>query len=104
MDYTGLEVATCRHQFAQKAVNMKRGEIYAYALFLIQNHAVPNNVKFVFADVMCKLWKYIKRVDPRSACKIKGALSVMHAKGHSLECQVPYFLTYFFLSYLKLFI
>lgn len=85
---TGLEVATCRHQFGQKAVNMKRGELYGYALFLIKNFMVPNRVEFVFADVMCKLWKFLKRVAPKVCSEVKGALSVMHAKGHSLDCQV----------------
>ena len=88
LDYTGLEVATCRHQFGQKAVNMNRGELYAYALYSIKKHVIPNRVEFVFADVMCKLWKFLKRVDPNSCSYIKGVLSIMHAKGHKLERQV----------------
>ncbi|XP_057296113.1 uncharacterized protein LOC130625046 [Hydractinia symbiolongicarpus] len=41
-------------------------------------------------DVMCKLWGFIKRKEPGLALKTKPALSVMHAKGHSLNCQVQW--------------
>ncbi|XP_066914469.1 uncharacterized protein [Clytia hemisphaerica] len=88
LDITGLEVMSCRHQLGQKALNMHQGELYGYALFLIKHHMVPRNVQFVFADVMCKLRKYVERVDPATAKKFTGALSVMHAKGHGLDCQV----------------
>ena len=79
---------SCRHQFGQKALNMKQGEIYAYPLYLIKHHMIPNRVDFAFADIMCKLWPFMKRVDPEVIANIKGALSVMHAKGHKLACQV----------------
>lgn len=92
MDYTGLDVASCRHQFGQKAVNMKRGEIYAYPMYLLQTFIIPNNTTFIFADVMCKLWPYMCRIDSTVSTKIKGALSVMHAKGHNLSCQVCFYL------------
>ena len=88
LDETGLEVATCRHRFGQKALNMKQGELYAYPLYLIKHFMVPRKVEFVFADVMCKLWKFIERIEPGSTTLINPALSVMHAKGHSIECQV----------------
>lgn len=88
VDITGLEVAACRHQFAQKALNMHQGELYAYPLYLIKHHMIPHNVEYVFADVMCKLWKFLCRKEPSIANSIKGALSRMHAKGHSLQCQV----------------
>ena len=88
IDVTGLEVMSCRHQFGLKGLNMKRGELYAYALYLIKYHMIPNKVEFVFADIMCKLWKFFVRVEPGLSSSIKGALSVMHAKGHGLDCQV----------------
>eukprot|EP00111_Clytia_hemisphaerica_P010019 TCONS_00029297-protein len=88
VDYTGLYVATCRHQYGLKSVNMKRGEIYAYPAYLLTTFILPNNVEFLFADVMCKLWIYLSKLDPSLTSKIKGALSVMHAKGHNLNCQV----------------
>ena len=47
---------------------------------------LPQGVEFCIADVMCKLWKFIKRVYKQVFEKIKPALSVMYAKGHSLEC------------------
>ena len=88
LDETGLEVATCRHVLAQKALNMFRGEIFGYSLFLIKNFMVPRTVKFCFADVMCKLWPFICKNEPSLTDKIRPALSVMHAKGHAIECQV----------------
>ena len=88
VDVTGLEVATCHHQSGQKTVSMKYGKLYGYALYFIRYQIIPGKVKLVFAAVMCKLWKFLKRVEPEMSNQIKGALSVMHAKGHSLECQV----------------
>uniref|UniRef100_A0A7M5X0A6 CxC3 like cysteine cluster domain-containing protein n=1 Tax=Clytia hemisphaerica TaxID=252671 RepID=A0A7M5X0A6_9CNID len=88
VDYTGLYVASCRHQYGLKSVNMKRGEIYAYPAYLLTTFILPNNVEYMFADVMCKLWTYLCKVDSDLPSKIKGALSVMHAKGHNLNCQV----------------
>lgn len=49
---------------------------------------MKQNVKFVFADVICKLWNFMVRLDPTIGERANGALSVMHAKGHNLECQV----------------
>ena len=46
-----MEVATCRHNVGQMALNMKQGEVYAYPLYLIKNFMLPENVEFVFADV-----------------------------------------------------
>jgi len=40
LDETGLEVATCRHVIAQKAINMKQGEQYGYALYLMKHYMV----------------------------------------------------------------
>ena len=53
---------------------------------------MKQNVKFVFADVICKLWNFMVRLDPTIGERANGALSVMHAKGPNLECQVILFL------------
>lgn len=76
---------------------MKRGELFAYSLFLVKKFVLKNQVKFIFADVICKLWKYMVKIDPSIAAFSSGALSVMHAKGHSLDCQVK------FISFLLIF-
>lgn len=34
IDETGLEIASCRHDVALKALNMHRGEIFPYPLYL----------------------------------------------------------------------
>uniref|UniRef100_A0A7M5X3X6 Uncharacterized protein n=1 Tax=Clytia hemisphaerica TaxID=252671 RepID=A0A7M5X3X6_9CNID len=49
---------------------------------------IPNGTRFCFADVMCKLWPFMVRDDASIKESIKPALSIMHAKGHSIECQV----------------
>ena len=33
LDETGLELATCRHVLAKKAINMFRGEVFGYPYF-----------------------------------------------------------------------
>uniref|UniRef100_A0A7M5UXB5 CxC3 like cysteine cluster domain-containing protein n=1 Tax=Clytia hemisphaerica TaxID=252671 RepID=A0A7M5UXB5_9CNID len=88
LDETGLEVATCRHVMAKKAINMFRGEVFGYPYFLIKESMIPNGTRFCFADVMCKLWPFMVRDDASIKESIKPALSIMHAKGHSIECQV----------------
>lgn len=87
-DETGLELISCRHAIGQMALNMFQGELFGYPLFLIKRLVEKNAPKYCFADVMCKLWGFIKRKEPGLALKTKPALSVMHAKGHSLNCQV----------------
>ena len=67
---------------------MKRGEIFGYAAYLVKTFAMPQSIRVIYADVMCKLWGYLKRVLPAIELTSKGALSVMHAKGHTLDCQV----------------
>ncbi|XP_066932550.1 uncharacterized protein [Clytia hemisphaerica] len=88
LDETGLDVVTCRHVIAQKALNMFQGELFGYPMFLLTNFMVQRNITYCFADVMCKLWPFVVRNEPFLQDKIKPALSVMHAKGHALECQV----------------
>uniref|UniRef100_A0A7M6DRD2 Uncharacterized protein n=2 Tax=Clytia hemisphaerica TaxID=252671 RepID=A0A7M6DRD2_9CNID len=88
LDESGLEVATCRHVLAQKAINMFRGEIFGYPYFLIKEFMIPRGTNFCFADVMCKLWPFMTRDDPSIKTLISPALSIMHAKGHSHDCQL----------------
>ena len=93
---------SCRHQLGQKSLNMHQGELYGYSLYLIKHHMLPQRVKFVYADVMCKLYKFVKRLDPDTARKFTGALSVMHAKGHGLDCQVCFTLIFFVFSHVTI--
>lgn len=76
---------------------MFRGEIFGYPMYLVCHFMIPRRVKFVFADVMCKLWGFMTEKQPSIESGIKPALSVMHAKGHSLDCQVrPFLLVLYF--------
>ena len=88
LDETGLDIVSCRHSIGQHAVNMFRGELYGYALFLHKNYLAPRNVKFFFSDVVCKYWPWAQKVAPGLTEDMKPALSIMHAKGHSPACQV----------------
>ena len=47
VDQTGLSIVTCRHMLAQKALNMYRGEIFAYA-FVHQVLVAANMLKSAF--------------------------------------------------------
>ena len=88
MDETGLEVASCLHRVGQNALNMFRGELFGYPLFIMKNFMVTQNVKFCYVDVMCKLWKFVLQKEPEVAATVEPALSVMHAKSHANDCQV----------------
>ena len=93
VDCTGLELLSCRHHFGQKTINTTRGEIFGYAVYLMKNFVIPDSIPVVFADVMCKLWGNAIKTLPELTETTRGALSVMHAKGHSLQCQVIIHLT-----------
>lgn len=81
---------------------MKRGEIFGYAVYLMKNFVIPNSIKFVFADVMCKLWGFAVKNIPEILETSKGALSVIHAKGHSLHYHVGIEI-FIFHCYVKMF-
>ncbi|XP_057310731.1 uncharacterized protein LOC130648685 [Hydractinia symbiolongicarpus] len=69
-------------------VRMFQGELFGYPLYLMKTFMAEKNVKFCFADVMCKLWKFVKQHEPSLRSLLRPALSVMHAKGHALNCQI----------------
>jgi hypothetical protein len=54
---------------------------------------VPNNVKYIWQDIICKYWKWALKtnLDKSENHEIKPALSVMHAKAHNWTCQVGKF-------------
>ncbi|KAF3837670.1 hypothetical protein F7725_009438 [Dissostichus mawsoni] len=87
LDEEGLEVAVCRHGVLLKALNMFRGEIFAYPLFL-QTQFQATNVHFYCTDIACKYWPYLEKVaktmpELRPLLSMQPFLSVMHAKAHS---------------------
>ena len=93
LDETGLVVAGCRHVLALKAVNMFAGEQYGYALFLHEFLSKTVHMQFIWQDIMCKYWPWLKKVvtkfpEMSDLLNSSKALSVMHAKAHSLDCQV----------------
>ncbi|XP_072022311.1 uncharacterized protein [Amphiura filiformis] len=91
-DQTGLEVAGCRHALAQKACNMYTGEQYGYPHFLHVFILQPMGVRFLWQDVICRYWPWAKRrIDHREAVEtMKPALSIMHSKAHSWDCQIKW--------------
>jgi len=69
-DEEGLEVAVCRHCILLRGLNMFRGEIFAYPLFLQKELATKTNCKFFCTDIMCRYWPYLQKCGssiPRSA-------------------------------------
>lgn len=93
VDEEGVEVAVCRHGMLFKALNMFRGEIFAYPLFLQKELDKTYNIGFICTDIMCKYYPYLQKVcetfpELVPLLKHKPFLSVMHAKGHSGKCEV----------------
>ncbi|XP_028452075.1 uncharacterized protein LOC114567259 isoform X3 [Perca flavescens] len=93
VDEEGLELAVCGHGVLLAALNMFRGEIYAYPMFL-QNQLVPkHDITFFCMDVACKYWPYLQRVcsdcpELQSLQNMRPFLSVLHAKAHDFKCEV----------------
>ena len=92
---TGTIMATYRHNILYKALNMFRGEMYAYYICM-QLHLLQHNTQFMAQDIVCKYFPYLQRCarqNPsdealQSISKQKPFLSVLHAHAHSWFCQV----------------
>ncbi|XP_057201293.1 uncharacterized protein LOC130561150 [Triplophysa rosa] len=91
LDEEGLEIAVCRHGILLMALNMFRGEMFAYPLFLQKKLAERSQgkIKFFCSDVACKYFPYLQRVS-KNCPELQSFLSVMHAKAHSWKCEVKY--------------
>lgn len=90
LDEEGLELAVCRHGVLLSALNMYRGEIFAYPLYLQQK---LTSATFFCMDVTCKYWPYLQRVtkscpELQHHLNMKPFLSVFHAKAHDFKCEV----------------
>ncbi|ROJ25351.1 hypothetical protein DPX16_20164 [Anabarilius grahami] len=91
LDEEGMEVAVCRHGFLLKALNMFRGEIFAYPMYL-HKELMSSKPRFIAMDVMCKYWPYLHKSanilpDLQGLMSIRPFLSVMHATAHSTKCE-----------------
>ncbi|XP_047205056.1 uncharacterized protein LOC124857722 isoform X2 [Girardinichthys multiradiatus] len=94
VDEEGVMVAVCRHGILLKGLNMFRGEIFAYPLYL-QKQLASQNVQFFCSDVVCKYWPYLQRVvgqcpELQDLLKMHPFLSIMHAKAHSWMCELQW--------------
>ncbi|XP_038550884.1 uncharacterized protein LOC119902702 isoform X2 [Micropterus salmoides] len=94
IDEEGLELAVCRHGVFLGALNMFRGEIYAYPLYL-QNKLANKSISFFAMDVTCKYWPYLHKVtkscpELQHLLSMKPFLSVFHAKAHDFKCEVKW--------------
>ncbi|XP_067269595.1 uncharacterized protein [Pseudorasbora parva] len=94
LDEEGMEVAVCRHGFLLKALNMYRGEIFAYPLYL-QKELMPARAQFFAMDVACKYWPYLQKVAGvlpalQELTTMKPFLSVMHARAHATKCEIKW--------------
>lgn len=91
-DEEGLELAVCRHGVLLQALNMFRGEIFAYPLYL-QKKMACKSVTFFAMDVACKYWPYLRKVadkcpELQDLLTMRPFLSVFHAKAHDFKCEV----------------
>ncbi|KAI9536783.1 hypothetical protein NQZ68_031091, partial [Dissostichus eleginoides] len=94
LDEEGMEVSVCRHGFLLKALNMYRGEIFAYPLYL-QKELMPAKAKFFAMDVACKYWPYMEKAASvlpalQELTTMKPFLSVMHARAHATNCEIKW--------------
>ncbi|KAG1924835.1 hypothetical protein F2P79_025903 [Pimephales promelas] len=94
VDEEGLELAVCRHGVLLSALNMYRGEIFAYPLYL-QEKLASRQITFFCMDVTCKYWPYRQRVvkscpELQNLLNMKPFLSVFHAKAHDFKCEVKW--------------
>ncbi len=62
LDEEGLEVVVCRHGLLLKALNMYRGEIFAYPLYLQKELQAATNGQFYCTDIACKYWPYLEKL------------------------------------------
>ena len=74
LDETGLELLGCRHGLAQGSINMFYGEVYGYAHYLQKICLVPRKVQFMWYDIICKYWSWLRKQDPVCAQNMKPAL------------------------------
>ncbi|XP_056456437.1 uncharacterized protein LOC130390471 isoform X2 [Gadus chalcogrammus] len=94
LDEEGVEVAVCRHGFLLKALNMYRGEIFVYPMYL-QRELLPSKAQFFAMDVACKYWPYLQKVASvipalKSLTEMKPFLSIMHARAHATKCEIKW--------------
>ncbi|CAM4658775.1 unnamed protein product [Leuciscus chuanchicus] len=94
LDEEGMEVAVCRHGFLLKALNMFRGEIFAYPMYL-HKELMCSKPRFIAMDVMCKYWPYLRKSanilpDLQGLTSTRPFLSVMHATAHSTKCEITW--------------
>ncbi|XP_039464217.1 uncharacterized protein LOC120437737 [Oreochromis aureus] len=92
-----MEIAVCCHGVLLAALNMFRGEIFAYPLFLQRKLAasVPGHITFLCSDVACKYFPYLTKVaqqcpELRNLLSMRPFLSVMHAKAHIWKCEIKW--------------
>ncbi|KAJ8378715.1 hypothetical protein AAFF_G00236930 [Aldrovandia affinis] len=90
IDEEGLEVAVCRPLL--RALNMYRGEIFAYPLYL-HRELTDKNVEFLCSDVACHYFPYLNKVSKdcpelQDLLHTKPFLSVWHAKAHTYKCEL----------------
>ncbi|XP_058468997.1 uncharacterized protein LOC131443402 isoform X3 [Solea solea] len=94
VDEEGLELAVCRHGVLLRALNMYRGEMFAYPLYL-QEKLASRQITFFCMDVTCKYWPYLQKVakscpELQPLLSMKPFLSVFHAKAHDFKCEVKW--------------
>ncbi|XP_028420754.1 uncharacterized protein LOC114546243 [Perca flavescens] len=94
IDEEGIEIAVCRHGVLLKALNMFRGEIFAYPMYL-QKELSTLSPAFFCMDVACRYFPYLEKVatqcpELQTLQTMRPLLSVMHAKAHTWTCELKW--------------
>lgn len=93
LDETGVIMSCCRHGMVFKALDMYKGETFIDT-HLMHNNCKLLNCKFFCNDVICRYWKWAKKVShtfpkfKNLTDDMEGFLPRMHAKAHDWPCQV----------------
>ncbi len=61
VDEEGVSVAVWHNVMLFKILNMLKGDIFAYPLFLQKELAMAYNVEFICSDIMCKYYPHFQK-------------------------------------------
>lgn len=90
LDEEGLEAVVCRHGVLLKALNMYRGEIFAYPLFLQKELQAATNRQFCCTDIACKYWPYLEKLAV-SMLELRPLLQMRPSNSFCHACQGPFY-------------
>lgn len=88
LDEIGFEIVGCRYGLVQWVVNMYQGELYGYVYYIQVKKMILVGVVFFWEDVVCKYWKWVKKVGGVEGFRMRLVFFVMYVKVYNWICQV----------------